>query len=266
MRFCSLGSGSGGNATLIEASQGITSTTLLVDCGFSLRELSRRLARAGRRPEDIAAIFVTHEHGDHVGCALGLAQRYRIPLWISRGTWRAICRGSQAALAETLPPALLHLARDGERVELGDLFIQPLAVPHDAEEPLQLSCGDGARRLAVLTDLGSPTPKLLAELQGCDGLLLECNHDEAMLHASRYPASLKRRILGSHGHLSNAAAAQILDQCRHAGLQRVAAAHLSAENNRPELARAALAAVLGANPAEILVADQALGLDWQALA
>lgn len=265
MRFCSLGSGSGGNATLIEASQGITSTTLLVDCGFSLRELTRRLARAGRSPEDIAAIFVTHEHGDHVGCALGLAQRHRIPLWTSRGTWRAMAQGSQAALAEALDPALLHVARDGERIELGDLFVQPFSVPHDAQEPLQLSCGDGLRRLGVLTDVGSITAQLLAQLQGCDGLLLECNHDEALLRGSSYPASLKRRILGSHGHLSNASAAEILAQCSHAGLQRVVAAHLSASNNRPELAREALAEAVGGDCTEILVADQVQGLDWQDL-
>lgn len=265
MRFCSLGSGSGGNATLIEASQGITTTTLLVDCGFSLRELTRRLARAERRPEDLSAIFITHEHGDHVGCALGLAQRYRIPLWTSRGTWRAIGQGSQAAQAEALDPALLHLARDGEAIELGDLALQPFAVPHDAHEPLQLSCGDGRRRLGLLTDVGSITEQLLARLQGCDGLLLECNHDEALLRASSYPASLKRRILGSHGHLSNESAAEILGLCSSDRLRRVAAAHLSASNNRPELARQALAQVLGGAPADILVADQALGLDWQDL-
>jgi phosphoribosyl 1,2-cyclic phosphodiesterase len=135
---------------------------------------------------------------------------------------------------------------------------------------LQLSCGDGHRRLGVLTDAGSLTPTLLARLAACDGLLLECNHDEALLRASSYPASLKRRILGSHGHLSNESAAEVLTHCLHAGLQVVAAAHLSARNNRPELAVTALAAVVdGSRPSDcglpILVADQALGLDWQTL-
>ncbi len=265
MRFCSLGSGSAGNATLIEASQGITSTTVLVDCGFSLRELTRRLLRAGKQPEDLNAIFITHEHGDHIGCALGLAQRYRIPLWTSRGTWRAL-----GPATENFDATLLHVARDGEPLELGDLLLQPFAVPHDAQEPLQLSCGDGHRRLGVLTDAGSLTPALLVQLAACNGLLLECNHDEALLRASSYPASLKRRILGSHGHLSNDSAAAVLAHCLHAGLQVVAAAHLSARNNRPELAVTALAAVVDdSRPADcglpILVADQALGLDWQTL-
>ncbi|HEX2011497.1 MAG TPA: MBL fold metallo-hydrolase, partial [Roseateles sp.] len=227
MRFCSLGSGSGGNASLVEASQGITSTLLLVDCGFSQRELLRRLARAGRTPEELDAIFVTHEHGDHVGCSLALAQRYRIPLWTSHGTWQAVSHGPAA---QALDPALLHFARAEETLALGDLWLQPFAVPHDAQEPLQLLCGDGARRFGLLTDVGSAPATLIARLQRLDALLLECNHDEEMLRHGRYPASLKRRILGSHGHLSNELSAQILAQCRHADLQWVAAAHLSASN------------------------------------
>jgi phosphoribosyl 1,2-cyclic phosphodiesterase len=261
MRFCSLGSGSGGNATLIEASQGITRTTVLVDCGFSLRELTRRLARAGKQPQDLGAIFITHEHGDHVGCALNLAQRHRIPLWTSRGTWRAIsARGT-----EGFDPELLHFAYDDEELVLGDLQLLPFAVPHDAQEPLQLCCSDGLRRLGVLTDVGSASPHLLARLQGCEGLLLECNHDEELLRAGRYPASLKQRILGSHGHLSNDSAAAILRDCLHPKLQVVAAAHLSASNNRPELALQALGRIIDPQSIRIRVADQALGLDWQSL-
>lgn len=264
MRFCNLGSGSGGNASLVEASQGITSTLLLVDCGFSQRELLRRLERAGRSTSELNAVFITHEHGDHVGCSLALCQRYRIPLWTSRGTWRAISGRPQAERFDT---SLLHLVRDGEELALGDLYLQPLAVPHDAQEPLQLICGDGVRRLGILTDLGSTPSSLTEKLQGLDALLLECNHDEDMLRNGPYPASLKRRILGSHGHLSNAVAAELLARCRHAGLQWVAAAHLSEQNNLPALAYQALASALGGpNPEQILVADPLLGLDWRELA
>ncbi|MBX3622443.1 MAG: MBL fold metallo-hydrolase [Rhizobacter sp.] len=254
MRFCSLGSGSTGNATLIEGHGGITVTRVLVDCGFSLRELNRRLARVGLASDDIDAVFVTHEHGDHVGCALTLARRHQIPLWTSRGTWRAI--GAPEL------PGLLHFARDLDAIALGDLELTPYTVPHDAHEPLQLRVSDGASRLGVLTDAGSITPHLLAQLRACDALLLECNHDREMLANSAYPASLKARISGRWGHLANDTAAQILASCMHAGLQQLVAAHLSERNNRPELARAALAAVFGGRPDEVLVADPLQGFGW----
>ncbi|MCV2358758.1 MBL fold metallo-hydrolase [Paucibacter sp. TC2R-5] len=265
MRFCSLGSGSGGNASLIEASQGITSTQLLVDCGFSLRELTRRLERAGSSPADLDAIFITHEHGDHIGCALNLAQRFRIPLWTSRGTWRALSDRPNNMSAADFDPALLHLIKDGECADLGDIQIKPFAVPHDAQEPLHLRCSDGARSLGLITDLGHACASVTQALQGCQALLLECNHDEELLRASGYPASLKRRILGSHGHLSNESAAELLRSCLHTGLQHVVAAHLSESNNRPALAAASLAAVLGCSPDVIPVASQDLGCAWTEL-
>lgn len=255
MRFCSLGSGSGGNATLIEASQGITSSLLLVDCGFSLRELTRRLARAGHAPQDLCAVFITHEHGDHAGCAVKLAQQHRVPIYTSRGSWRAFG-------TDEVDPALLHFVRDGDCIPLGDMELHPFGVPHDANEPLQLRVSDGARCLGLVTDLGMSTPAVEQALQGCKAMLLECNHDEALLRASSYPASLKRRILGSHGHLSNAAAAQLLGACLHGGLKHVVAAHLSASNNLPELAAAALAEILQCGPDDIPIAQQDLGLSW----
>ena len=255
MRFSSLGSGSGGNSTLVEASQGITTTRVLVDAGFSERELTKRLARAGCTPADVDAIFITHEHGDHIGCSLGFAQRHRIPLITSRGTWRAVGR-------EDWDTGLLRLARGGEAMALGDLELQPFSVPHDAQEPLQLCLGDGAVRLGVVTDLGSAPPAVADALQRCQALLLECNHDEALLRSGPYPAMLKRRILGTHGHLSNEAAADLLSRCLHAALGAVVAAHLSESNNSPALAREALAAVLGCAPDDIRVADPRLGFDW----
>ena len=254
MRFCSLGSGSAGNATLVEAASGTTTSRVLIDCGFSLRELDTRLARAGLSCDDLDAAFITHEHVDHIGCALALARRHGVPLWMSRGTWRAI--------GEPELPGLLHFARDGQAIAIGDLHVMPYTVTHDALEPLQLRCSDGAHQLGILTDVGSITPHLVANLQGCDALLLECNHDTGLLAASRYPGFLKERIGGRFGHLSNDTAAQILDACRHAGLRHLVAAHLSEQNNRPDLARAALARVCGAAPADIVVADPTLGFDW----
>ncbi len=254
LRFCSLGSGSSGNATLVEARSGTTASRVLVDCGFTQRELKARLARADLAPDDIDAVFVTHEHGDHIGCAVGWARRHQIPLWMSRGTWRAV---GEPDLGD-----LLHFARDGEGIAVGDLLLAPYTVPHDAQEPLQLCFSDGGLRLGVLTDAGSITDHLLEQLQRCDALLLECNHDRAMLAGSRYPPSLRSRIGGRYGHLSNDTAAQILASCLHGGLRHVVAAHLSRENNRPELALAALASASGANACELLAAGPQWGFDW----
>lgn len=254
MRFCSLGSGSGGNATVVEAHDGLRTHRVVIDCGFSLREFEWRLARAGLQPGDLDAVFVTHEHGDHVGCALALARRHGLPLWTSHGTWRAI--------GEPAHDGRIRFARDGEPIEVGSLRLVPFTVPHDAAEPLQLQCGDGAVTLGVLTDAGSITPHLLEHLRDCRALLLECNHDTQMLAQSRYPASLKARVGGRHGHLSNTTAAQILRASLHGGLRHVVAAHLSEQNNTPELARQALAAACGAAPADIVVADPAEGFGW----
>lgn len=254
MRFCSLGSGSSGNATLIEAGDGARTTRVLVDCGFSLRELSRRLARRGVTVESIDAVFVTHEHGDHVGCALALARRHGTALWISEGTW--------VALGDPDAPASLRHARDGMAIAVGALELRPFAVPHDASEPLQLTCGDGRRRLGLLTDLGHADDDIAQRLAGCDALLLECNHDRGMLAQGPYPAFLKRRVGGDQGHLANEQAGELLRRVAHRTLRHVVAAHLSQQNNRPEIAAAALATALGASASEVVVADAAQGCDW----
>jgi phosphoribosyl 1,2-cyclic phosphodiesterase len=258
MRFCSLGSGSAGNATLVETGVGAATSRLLIDCGFSLRELDARLARIGLTGESLDAVFITHEHGDHIGCGVALARRHGLPLWMSRGTFRAIG-------APDLPQ-LIRFARDGETIAVGGLSMLPFTVAHDALEPLQLRLADGHRHLGVLTDVGSISAHLLANLQGLDALLLECNHDRALLAASGYPASLKARIGGRLGHLSNDTAAQILAACLHGGLRHLVAAHLSERNNTPALARAALAAVWGAAAEDIVVADPRHGFGWLDLA
>ena len=254
IRFCSVGSGSSGNATLVEATSGITTTRLLIDAGFSLRELESRLARAGIGLSELDAVFVTHEHGDHIGCAVTLAERYDLPIWMSRGTWRAI--------GESARPRRLSFARDGEAIAVGDLMLRPFTVAHDAAEPLQLRCSDGENCLGVLTDLGSITEHMLDGIAGCAALVLECNHDEAMLAASRYPPSLKARIGGRYGHLSNALAVELLGSGVAGHLRHLVAAHLSRENNRPEIVRTALASAWGSRPEDLVVADPLLGFGW----
>ena len=233
---------------------GLLPLRVLIDCGLGIRQLQARLAEAGLQPEDINAIFITHEHGDHIGCARALALRYRIPVWMSQGT--------HAAIGAPDFDGLLHTARDGKVIDLGGLELTPFTVPHDAREPMQLSCSDGSAKLGVLTDLGHATSHVLSHLKGCDAMLLECNHDTALLEQSPYPAFLKRRVSGDYGHLSNAAAADIARTVMHRGFKHLVAGHLSTQNNRPELAQSAVAGALGCNNEDIVVAGASSGTRW----
>lgn len=240
---------------MIQARSGTRAVHLLVDCGLGIRELDKRLGRAGMMADQLDAVFITHEHGDHIGCARQLALRERIPVYMSEGTY--------AAIGAPDFEGLLRIACDGVAIEVGDLQVRPFTVPHDAREPLQLTCTDGDVRLGVITDLGHVTAHVQQALAGCGSLLLECNHDEAMLAASSYPPFLKRRVGGAYGHLANSAAAALAQALRAAGaLRQVLAAHLSEQNNSPELARAALASALGEDAAAIHVADAGSGSDW----
>lgn len=253
LRFKSLGSGSAGNATLIEAT-GLLPTRLLVDCGLGLRQLEQRLGAAGLALENIDAIFITHEHGDHIGCAQNLSMRQKIPVWMSRGTYEAI--GTPDFEGR------LFFAKDGQPIDMGNLQITPFTVPHDAREPLQLTCTDGVSKLGVLTDLGHATAHIHAHLSACDALLLECNHDADLLAQSNYPTFLKQRISGRFGHLENAAASSIAQAINHPKLQHVVAAHLSRQNNRPDLVQTLLAQALCREPEDVLVATQNEGCPW----
>jgi phosphoribosyl 1,2-cyclic phosphodiesterase len=254
IRFKSLGSGSTGNATVIQACGEGAPTHLLVDCGLGIRELDKRLAAAGMLAEQIDAIFITHEHADHIGCAKRVAARERIPVYMSEGTY--------AALGQPDFGGLLRIAADGQEFAVGGLLVRPFTVPHDAREPLQLTCTDGDRRLGLLTDLGHVSLHVEQELAGCATLLLECNHDEAMLRDGPYPWFLKKRVGGDWGHLANTAAAALAQSLLAAGrLRQVVAAHLSEQNNTPELARAALVSALG-SATEIHVADGPSGSGW----
>jgi phosphoribosyl 1,2-cyclic phosphodiesterase len=253
IRFKSLGSGSTGNATVIQAREGARLVHLLVDCGLGIRVLEKRLGEAGMLPDQIDAIFITHEHSDHIGCARQLAVRERIPVWMSRGTY--------VGIGEPDFDGLLRIASDSTPIELGALQVLPFTVPHDAREPLQLTCTEGDARLGVLTDLGHATSHVLENLSGCTAMVLECNHDPQMLADSVYPPFLKRRVGGAWGHLANEAAAAIARAIRPHGLKQVLAAHLSQQNNKPELARAALACALEGH-VEIHVADAPTGSGW----
>ena len=257
LRFKSLGSGSSGNATLVEARSGAHTTRLLIDCGLRLRDLEARLVEAGTSAQAMDAIFITHEHGDHIGCARSLITRYATPLWMSQGTWFAIANDAWMPHQHRL-----NVARDDDKIDIGCLQISPFTVPHDAREPLQLRCTDGNRHLGVVTDLGHVSSHVVNALHGCHSLLLEANHDPDLLQASAYPSFLKQRVAGPWGHLANEAAADLLTRVKHAHLNQVIAAHLSERNNSPELARASLSRALGCTPLDIDVAHPETGSDW----
>jgi len=231
---------------------------VLVDCGFGLKQLELKLFVAGLQPGDIHAIFITHEHGDHIGCALTFAKRFKTPVWMSRGTEMAIGSSDWSGL--------LNTARDGQSIDLPHMQLVPFTVPHDAREPLQLTCSNGNSKLGILTDLGHSTPHVMEKLQHCDALLIECNHDPDLLLQSTYPEFLKRRVAGQHGHLSNQAAADIVKSVQHPGLRTLVAAHLSVQNNRPDLAMHALASPMGWSDNAVTVADARDGTAWLALA
>jgi phosphoribosyl 1,2-cyclic phosphodiesterase len=260
LRIKNLGSGSSGNATLVEAQSGHTRTRLLIDCGLRVGELKKRLQAADLTLQDLDAVFVTHEHSDHWGHAVALCRQAEIPLWSSAGTRHAIEKEG----AELMGIDWCQ-ARDGVAIELGDLHLLPFTVPHDAREPLQLCCSDGDRRLGVVTDLGHVSAHVLRALQNLHGVMLETNHDLDMLRGSAYPPFLKQRISSPLGHLSNTQSAQLLEQIKHPGLQLVLAAHLSERNNTPELVRQTVCPVLGCAPDELPVADPLNGSAWWAV-
>ena len=226
----------------------------MLDCGFALRETERRLARMGVNPEDITAIVVTHEHGDHVGGVFKFARRYGTPVWLTAGT--------HAAVAHDCKKVDLHYCKDGDALAFDSLVFHPFTVPHDAREPVQYVATEDGVKLGVLTDVGQSTSHLLAALAGCDALVLECNHDSTMLANSVYPPSVRARIAGPFGHLSNDSSAQILAALDKSRLHTVVAAHLSHQNNAPDIVREILEDVLTGTTCEIMIADQEDGFDW----
>jgi phosphoribosyl 1,2-cyclic phosphodiesterase len=252
MRFASLGSGSKGNATLVEAGE----TRLLIDCGFSCLETEKRLASLAMQPADVTAILVTHEHSDHISGVARFSRRYDIPVWMTAGTEAAHKGGRLSAW---------HCFSAHRCFEIGNMLIEPFPVPHDAREPCQFVFSDGVRRLGLLTDTGSVTPHIVRALNQLDALILECNHDPQLLASGSYPRHLKQRVGGPLGHLSNQQAADLLTRIDTSRLQHLIAAHLSENNNRPHLARKLLSAVPTSRYVEIMVADQPAGMPWKNL-
>ena len=252
MRFASLGSGSRGNATLLEAGDSL----LLIDCGFSVRETDARLARLGISARQLSAILVTHEHSDHCSGVARLSRRYQIPVYMSHGTWASGRCGEVHQL---------HHFHSEAAFNVGEVEVMPVAVPHDAREPCQFVFRHGARQLGVLTDLGSITQLVTRHYEGCQALLLECNHDPVMLRDGPYPEALKRRVGGEWGHLSNQQAAEFLARVQGPQLQHVVIAHISEKNNDKTRVLQALE-VDYQRCAALCWADQKTGFDWLSIA
>lgn len=252
IRFASLGSGSRGNATLIEKN----TTRILIDCGFGVKDARTRLERLGLSLEDLDGVLVTHEHGDHIGGVGRIARASGMPVFCSHGTYLTDRLGK-------VPD--LRLISSHKKFAIGDLEIEPVPVPHDAKEPIQYIVGDGDTRLGVLTDLGSITPHIRHCYARCDALILETNHDPQMLQHGPYPPKLKRRVGGAYGHLSNGQAQALLSDLQHDKLQHVVAAHISDKNNTELLAKESLAHSLGCDAEEIPAIDQEEGLHWMSL-
>ena len=235
MRVCCLGSGSAGNAVLVE----VEGTRVLVDAGFSARDLEGRLEEVGLPPDAIDAILITHDHGDHTKGAGVFARRHGTPVYLTERTLQAcgdVFKGEERIVS-------FRIARP---FEIGGLRVEPFLTVHDAADPVGIALVDAATgaRLGVATDLGRPTAGVHHALTGCDFLFLEANHDEVMLRMGPYPWSVKARIASSHGHLSNHASARFAAALAHPRLAGILLAHLSNECNEAELARGVVADAL----------------------
>jgi phosphoribosyl 1,2-cyclic phosphodiesterase len=256
VRFTILGSGSSGNCAYIETE----SSRVLVDAGFSPRQIRQRLAMIGRAPENLSAILITHEHADHISGLFGLAEKLRIPIYCNRDTQEAIAwalkerwngkrdplfDGMEKTAADFVEKLEWRLFQTGDRFELNDLLVETFPIPHDAQDPVGFLLRTNAGNLGFATDLGHMTKLVMERIRAANVLVLESNHDVRMLQDSRRSWSLKQRILGRHGHLSNEAAAEAAGQIMSADLKHLYLAHLSRECNKPELAMRVMTECMG---------------------
>ena len=254
LRFASLASGSRGNCLVADAD----GTFVLLDCGLNLRDVERRLARLGLGPADIDGILVTHEHGDHAHGVFDFAAAHGTTVYLSYGTMAAM-----KAEGRVTEGVRMVFVNGRESFFIDGMQIAPFTVPHDAREPVQFVVSDGDRKLGVLTDIGASTAHVEQALSGMHALVLETNYDRDMLWNGGYPRWLKQRIAGPFGHLDNEDSGRLLAALDCSRLKHLLCAHLSEKNNRPDLARRALARALGCEESWIGLASQDEGFDWR---
>ena len=227
VRLTILGSGSAGNCAYLETDE----TRLLIDAGFSGRQIRKRLAGIGRAAETLTGILITHEHSDHAQGLPALAEKLRIPVYCNRPTQEAIAFQMETQFD-------CRLFTTGASFEVGDIVVETFAVPHDAHDPVGFLLRTAGGNIGVLTDLGHCTRLVLERVRSANALILEANHDVKLLQDCPHrPWSLKQRILSRHGHLSNDGAADTVEQIMSPNLRHLFLGHLSRECNRPELAR-----------------------------
>ncbi len=252
MKFTILGSGSSGNCAYLETEN----SRILVDAGFSPRQIRERLATIGRTPENLSGIFITHEHADHISGLFGLAEKFRIPIYCNRETQEAIAwslkerwnskrdplfNGMEKNVEDFIAKLEWRLFATGDSFELNDLLVETFPIPHDAQDPVGFLLRAPTVNIGFVTDLGHMTKLVAERVRAANVLVLESNHDIKMLQDSRRSWALKQRILGRHGHLSNVAAAEAAAQIMSAELKHLYLAHLSRECNKPEIAEHVMA-------------------------
>jgi phosphoribosyl 1,2-cyclic phosphodiesterase len=250
MRFSVLASGSGGNACYVET----CNTRILIDAGLSCRELMKRFETLEVKTVDLDALVITHEHHDHVKGAGPIARRFNIPVYCNHSTIERV-KGNIGKISEFVP------FDTGHTIKINDIKIETFTKCHDATDPVGLVISSNGSRLGIITDVGRSTKLLEDRLKACRALIIEFNHDELMLDEGPYPLSLKRRIKGPEGHLSNADAGELLRLLSHKDLRHVILAHISEKNNLPEKAFCCAQGVLmecGLDDAEILISSQDL--------
>ncbi|MBQ8278445.1 MAG: MBL fold metallo-hydrolase [Roseburia sp.] len=229
MELCSIASGSSGNCIYI----GTESGHILIDAGISGKRIEEGLNSFGLKTAEMQGILVTHEHIDHVAGLGVLARRYGIPLFATKGTIEAVKRMSSVG---KIDESLFHVIEPEREFCIGDMTIEPIAISHDAADPVAYRVKQGKKRVAVMTDLGYYDARIVQKLQNLDVLLLEANHDVRMLELGPYPYPLKQRILGDRGHLSNENCGRLLSEVLHDNFKAAVLGHLSKENNYPQLA------------------------------
>ena len=253
MKFCSLGSGSMGNSYVVAQDDQI----IIIDCGFNISEFQKRLKKLEIDPFSVTAMLLTHEHDDHSKSIFSVASKYNLPIFLTHGTYK-MCK-KKINKNKVNKFIFINFLED---FKIGKIKITPIPVPHDAREPVQFKFEYSNKKIAIISDLGFGNQILIDQIKNVDALILESNHDDNLLAKSKYPRSLKDRISGKYGHLSNTESAKILDLINTKNLLWLGASHLSKENNTSDLVKSSWGKVLKNNSIGINIIAQDHVTNW----